>query len=504
MPRRPAPTTSRRHRAALAALCVLAFVAASCSSTSEIGLRSSAPSPDAPLAPGDPSALSDDVIGEGPQSSDLPAKAGAPRQRSGKTTPETVTVDGKTLRVSQGLRDGKLDIGIPWFDAGAAGLAVQAITGYSDASIADSKAQAEAVVKHINATGGIAGLEINPVFYQLQVASSTTASGRARDAQAACTRWTQDTHVFAFLVIIGPDDNYLQCAQDTNTPILTSGFPEGVDAVQYAAMPNLIYAPASLVFDDREKMLVDQMARAGVLNEKTKVGLMIDGSVSMAVRSARNTLIPELKRRKIPIASEIVFPDCVESPWDTYALQMRQAGVTHVYFSGTYCGSVPLLLFGRSADSQRWEPHYVISSDQGPAGNGNRQISDKGPRLHGVGWLPGADDGSVVDTPSRATCSKIMEEAGQADSTTTDIFATGRSYCETLLFLQAALRGSTDLSPGGLGAGAARLADSWAPVVTRGADFRNNHHFAANTVQRFAFDDSCGCMKYVGAPTRFR
>lgn len=497
---------TNRIRAAL--VVALFCTAAACSSAVRDDVKSSTAVTDPAAigatssttpAEGATAAASGKAVGASPKRAPGDKAGGAAAAATG-----TVTVGGKTLKVSHGVHNGMIDIGIPWLDAAAAGVAVKAITGYSNASIADSHAQAQAVVSYINTHGGIDGLKVNPVYYQLKVPNEESASGRAQEAQSACTAWTQDAHVFAFLVIIGPDPNYLECAAKNQTPIITSGFPEGVDAVQYAQIPNLIYAPGSLVFDDRERMLVDQMAKAGVLSSKSKVGIMIDGSTPMVKRAVDKTLLPELKRRGIPVVSQVAFPDCVESAYDTYALQMRQAGVTHVYFSGTYCGSVPLLLFGRAAENQKWSPEYVVSSDQGPAGNGNTQVSNKGAHMHGVGWLPGADDGSSSGTPAAKTCQSIMQAAGQGDSATTDIFGTGASYCEALFFLQTALTGTGELTPAGLSSGAAALADRWAPVVSRGADFRADHHFGVNTIQAFAFDQACGCMKYTGQPFRFR
>ena len=420
-----------------------------------------------------------------------------------------MTIAGKTLLVSHGVQNGEIDIGIPWLDAAQASVVVQAVTGVGNAPVADSHAQAQAVVDYLNAHGGIDGLKIRPVYYKLGISNDANASGRAQDAQAACAQWTQDNHVFAFLVVIAPDTNYLQCAKNTQTPLLTAGFPELVDSVEYGQIPNLIYAPASMVIDDRERMLVDQMSREGVLNPNTKVGLLVDGSVSMIKRAADNTLLPELKRLHIPVVSEVVFPDCIQSPWDTYVLQMRQAGVTHVYLSGTYCGSVPLLLFGRGADNQKWAPQYILSSDQGPAGNAGEN-SSHGAGYHGAGWLPLADIGSPTPlTPTATTCNTIMRDAGQAQQgyggkAGGDIFSTGTSYCETLLFLQAALRGSSQLTPDGVAAGAASLAGTWLPVVTRTTNFGANHHFAADTVQYFSYSPSCKCIAYTGAPFKFR
>lgn len=484
------------NRMRRAAAAVLAVVAAACSSTS--------PTQDQRLEASvtSTSAVQLDDLTPGASTT---AVSGAPspnrtaRSNSRAAPPIEVSVGNRKLTNSHGIVDGQLQIGIPWIDT-AAGKAALASIGGGGATLGDSRRQAQGVVDHINRTGGVAGLKLNPIFYEINVASSTNAAGRAREAQAACAAWEEDNEAFAFLVVLAPDDGHLACAQKTNSPAISSAAITTltVDEETFAQMPNLLYNPSGLLADQRERAMVSQMVAEGVLTSKSKVGIMTDGNVAASKRVVQRTLRPELAKRKIEVVHEIAISDCLDAPYSSYVLQMRRAGVTDVYMAAGNCGAAPVLFFGRAADSQGWYPHILVGSDEAPGGMPGTQSRRVVEQIYGVGWQPRYDtaysDGADV-SPTDALCGEIMEGIGEPQD---DAFDMANSYCDALLFLQAALRGSTTITPDGLAAGAAALRDTWQSVWTPRTNFAGGHLYGANAIRPLAFSADCECMRYTG------
>jgi len=412
-----------------------------------------------------------------------------------------VQVAGRTLTVSHGVVNGHIQIGIAWVDASQANVVLKGLAG-GNAKVGDSKAQAQAVVDYLNAHGGIAGLTIDPVYYQFNASNLETPSGRAQETQAECAYWTQDHHVFAVLVVLAPDDNLLSCAAKTQTPIISAGFGQVADDVQYGQIPNLLYWPSGVTVDQRETLVVDRMVQSGELTPKSKVGVLIEGDSGMFKRAASRTLLPALQRNNIPVASQVVYPDFIDAPWDSYVLQFRQAGVNTVYFGASEGGGWSALFFTRAASNQKWYPQFIMASDLSVDGIGTLGAPDEAPYIHGTGWLPFADTGNSSPLSANgALCKKIMNSISQPDHDTLNM---GVGYCETLFFLEAALANSTNITPAGIGAGAAGLGTGFAPVLTRGSSFTAAIHYGANVVQDFVYNASAKSMAYVGKPATIR
>lgn len=474
-----------------------------CSSTDTVGLDAaaapSADSVDDPAGAADGLAARDTNARDDAGAAARPSSAASGR-RSSAPANRTEQVAGRSVTVSHGVSDGKIKIGIAWADASQAGTAIGAIGG-PGGRLGDGKVQSKAVVDYINARGGIAGLAIEPVYHQYNVSNLVTASGRAAEAQAECSAWTEDTQVFAMLAILTGDQILLDCAAKTNTPILSSVIGQTADQTQFDQTPNLLYSPSGVTVDAREKFQVDRMTKAGVLTPKSKVGVLIEGNSPMNKRAADRTLFPELKRHRVPVVSQIVYPDFIDSPWDSYVLQFRQAGVDTVYMGNTEGGIWALSFFARAASNQRWYPTFVVSSDHKPA-IVSGLVPDEAPGFRGAGWKPNLDTGETEPLSENGRiCTEIMHSVGQPDYDTT---SQGVGYCETLFFLRDALAGSRNITPEGLAAGAAALGSRFPAILTRTPDFSGGVHYATNVVQEFVYNRDCSCMVYVGKPAALR
>lgn len=451
--------------------------------------------------------VADDATGAPAADPDVPTPAataagGERRARKSQGSPSptrTEQVGGRALTVGKGVDDGRIKIGLAWLDTEQADAALRALAGSdTGGALGNSKEQAQAAVDHINASGGIGGLEVEPVYHEYNVPNLTTASGRARETQAQCSRWTEDTEVFAMVVVLAPDDNIVSCAEKSQTPVISAG-PVGqvISEAEYSKIPDLLYHASGVTIDQREVLQVDRMVAAGILSTKTKLGLLVEGNSAMFKQAAERSLLPALARHRIPVVRQIVYPDFIESPWDSYVLQFRQAGVDTVYLGATQGGVWSSLFMTRAADNQKWYPNYIMGSDNLPY-SVPTGAPDQAPNVYGAGWIPASDIGSTEPlSPAGNRCRKVMQEAGQKESG-------ALGYCEALFFLQAALQGSTTITTGGLAAGTARLGTSFQAVMSKGTHFSAKLHYGANVVENIAYDAKCSCIVYVGQPGRLR
>src|SRR5713101_8186469 len=88
-----------------------------------------------------------------------------------------------------------LKVGIEVLDFGNA-LAALGIAGTAPPK-EQTEGEYQAVIDRINASGGLLGHKLEPVFYLYQGTSSASA---AQQDQAGCAAFTQDNHVFAALI----------------------------------------------------------------------------------------------------------------------------------------------------------------------------------------------------------------------------------------------------------------------------------------------------------------
>ena len=412
----------------------------------------------------------------------------------------TETVGGRTVLVGHGITPTRIEIGIQWLDAAGSASAISAVGGKSSAS-GNVKKDAQSVVDYINAHGGVAGRQIAPVFYQANIQNLTTESGRSQEAQSMCASFTQDHHVFAMVFLTASNDNVLDCAQRTQTPILTNSLGQMIDDQRYAQMANYIYDPSDMTVDQRERMLADQMVQRGLLTPSSKLGLLIEGNSPMFKGAADRTLIPELRKYHIPVASEAIYPDFIESAWSTYVLQFQQAGVTNVYFGDSEGSGWAAVFFMEAAENQHYFPKYEFATDHGFSFVAGSAPADQLVNVQGEGWVQSRDlsgsDATQPLTSTGAVCAQIMKSVGEPP-------VNGPPLCEPLFLLQKGLGAATDLTPGGFATAVEALKDSWPPVFVRRALFGPGHHLGAVEIRDVGFDRSCTCFKYTSAPRGIR
>ena len=108
----------------------------------------------------------------------------------------------------------------------------------------DERPITEALVKYLNAHGGIAGRKIDPIYYEYDaVTGGTWDSPRPR---AACDQFNNDDKVFAVISgHVGQTDSLLDCLAKGKTPLVTQNqWP--YDGKYYTDYKNYLYQPGRM------------------------------------------------------------------------------------------------------------------------------------------------------------------------------------------------------------------------------------------------------------------
>jgi hypothetical protein len=399
-----------------------------------------------------------------------------------------------------GVSDTAIKIGILEYDS-AAGDAINLATGGGDVNGESSmtgRQVYEAVAEYMNARGGLAGRKIQPVFVAQDVSQYATPSGRQREQQRACDAFTQDHKVFFMNGAGATEELMVDCAARHRTPIMASRIQVYPDERRFAAVAPYWYAPHGFTAEHRERGLAHELLANGFFGRGAKVGLLIEDRPGIRTGVARAKQV--LEGAGIDIAAEIVYPDFLASPWDTYILQLQARGVTHVVMSATSGASQSARSMMQAAESQRWRPKWGIATDNRPkdlfVSNAPReQLAN----TWGMGWSAAEDiDIAAEVSGPNAQCRQIVPKGG-AESR--------RVACELYFFLKAAFDRMTVISAPAFARAVESLGTSYVGQFTINGmtRFGPGRHDGPELVRTFTFDPRCGqegaaCFRYVGPP----
>jgi hypothetical protein len=392
-----------------------------------------------------------------------------------------------------------VQLGLAWLDTAQANGAVTAVSGGAIGAFqGDQKIQAQALVDYMNAHGGLAGRKIEPVFWQLDLSNQLTKSGRQQEAQKMCATFTEDNHVFAMLSggVSLPEHLIVDCAARTKTPLIM-GKTDGMlylSESKLAQVADYYYWPSGLSAERRERAVVAGLRRQGFLKPSSRVGLLIQDDPYIK-EGVEKGLKPALAAAGINVAAQAVYPDFIESPWQSYVLQMQTANVDFVYFASTTGSAFPALLFMRSADSQHFEPQYGLGGDNSACGLVTLNAPEAQVKnAHAVGWNVGQDTCETpIVSPHDATCRAIWAKIGQPE------YGNANSYCEGMFLLSDALGGST-VSVANLAKGVNALGKGQQSVWTYETFFAPDRHAAVGVVRDSNYRADCRCFRYTSPP----
>lgn len=367
------------------------------------------------------------------------------------------------IAFGRGITDTTIRLGFWHADAAAYNAAGAALGGSANFYQADDpKGIQSAVIDYVNAHGGIAGRKIVPVWHELLASNAATKEGRIRDAQTACATYTEDNSVFAFMGSgQWTEDNIVECAARTKTVLVDEWSARtGVwlSEKRMAQAGDYYYTVNGLTAERRERAMVDALARQGFFTPGAKVAVMTENQPSIR-EGVNRGLKPALAAKGVNVATEIVYPDIIESPWQSYVLQLQTERVTHVIFSAATSEGWPTLLFMRGAESQTYRPQYGISGLPAVWIQGNAP-REQLRNARGMTWLAGFFGEQYPPlSETDKTCRSIMRPKGYPE-------AIGGPWCDYLLFLKQALEQADALTPAGLAAAAGRMGGAWRSTRT--------------------------------------
>lgn len=363
----------------------------------------------------------------------------------------------------------------------------------------DQVATANAVVKDMNARGGIAGRKIVLVTYDYT--AQQQLQDREGGGQAACARWTQDRPVFAVInpVTIG-QDTLTACLTKHQTPLIDIDSNSVRLQADFARYAPYLYAPAWMSMERMAAAWMQRLSAAGYFNggwaadptqagtSPTKVGILADSTFhgDDFVRITKDALA---KQGQSVAATYVgTYQDMSQA-----VLKFRQNGVTHVIPQV----ASDLLFFAQAAESQNYRPRYGMSSIDSPGGAPTNIPAQQLNGALGMGLIPTADVASAQDpgdvSGAQAACRKVLQGTGQ-DPANRGALGFALRTCDGFNFLATAVA-KGGLSPVGIQRGAQAMG-SMPPASTFGIALPNGRSDGASASRDLAYRNDCNCFVY--------
>lgn len=439
-----------------------------------------------------------------------PTTSGAAEKPAGSTRPDSAsgatdgTVPGAPAPVGppagKGFTASTISIGIELLDESSNQGA--RLIGASNTDTGPTRKYATAVVDHINASGGIAGRTVTPVFHTTNVLTGSWDS----HAQAACADFAEDNKVFAAVAAMYQLSEVLaRCLAQHTTPVVLNGRAVRDDPM-LAELSDFLYMPSRMSATRFAGLTIDGLADLGFFEPGAKVGILrFDQPVQARVTSG--VIRPRLAQLNVNVVAEeaVSYPDSINGFGATSAqlssavLRLRAAGVTHLVPLDDH--GILCFLFMPQAESQGFRPRYGLSTNNQPFVIEDNSPPEQFKRAVGVGWVP-ADDVAFGrnpgGNPTEDLCRAVFQKAG-AEFPSRFAWSNALNYCDSLLFLKAALDRAPTLSVAGLRAAVANLADGgFTSAYTFRTRFTRDRHDGAAAYRAFRFADDCRCVRYEG------
>ena len=424
------------------------------------------------------------------------AGAGNPGSHGGSTSarPTAGGTAASSVRLYRGVTATTITIGV--VDNTDSGSTLGA-SGLGAAAIGDGKAQANAVLKDLNAHGGIAGHTVQPAFHD--VATADLASDPSGSGEKACLDLSSQ-NVFAAVVPISiTDANTLACFAQHDIPVIVDN-TSGYDTAELNQFLSYMYVPSAMSLTRAARTMVTEFASAGYLNSGGVYGVVAP-DLPEYHRAYEQGLIPALQAKGITVKDKLVYSTSggqSQTDFQNGALNFFSENIDHVISLGKQS---QISFFMIQADKQQYRPRYGLSSFDNP-----QLLETLAPKAQltnavGAGWNPVLDnDTSHSVQPINANAKRCSDDmnASNVSNSTGNAVAAAFETCDVFFFLQSALTSPSQLSSAGLlqavnGLGGAYQAPNTFQVV-----MGQNKHDGASAVRDFGFDGSCSCFLYRG------
>lgn len=426
----------------------------------------------------------------------------------GATAP---TSGGSTAPVSTGPttypKGAPIKIGVAVIDYSALATAFGAKLAY------DELGPYKAMFAYINSHGGLAGHQIVPYY----VKSNGDAADYDTQSQEACSTFTQDDHVQVVITYEYYQPTLAKCLQNANVAMIDGG-EYGLSESDLQADSGYL-SPGSLSLEREAKIVFGGLARTGVINKKSVVGILSQDCADAS--NVNNNVLPALAKL-YGFKEDVVQLTCYTgvaslgsstNQIQSSVLKFRTDGVTQV-FALTASEGTAITLFNKDAESQKYYPKYLVSSNAVPYTN---SISSPGfpadmlDGMHAIGWQPATDLGPAVQFSANALAEqrlcKAMDPTEGGASGAGNLAQAVRegffSACDDILLLQKILAsngGQTTLAA--IRAGYESQGSSFTSAQAYGGaiSVSSSKHDGAAEYVPFSYIQSCKCFKEDSAP----
>jgi hypothetical protein len=419
-----------------------------------------------------------------------------------------------------GVSARQIEIGIPYAYNGTQANQAAGANGITQG---DEQGEAQALINQINASGGILGHKLVPVWFPENALTTETTD---QIAQSECQEFEQDHHVFA--IFDGGTQIIEQCAQQAGAVEVNDDLSFSV-ARTFATYPS--YFEVSMMDLNRIVLNEAQALQAqsyfaawnATLGQAdtspgaaAKVGIITydDPDFQYAVN---DVLVPELRRLgHAPSSADVIYVTEPQSNSDlgtlsaetsNAILKFRQDGVEHVLIVDAT--GLITLEFLNDAQSQHYYPRYGWSSQNGPEAlesPGDVPAAQMTGSM-GIGWIPALDlssadnpDNGPYSNPARRACIALMTKDGYSFSDT-NAESVALALCAQFAFLQAAIKaGGPVIDQAHFIAGADQLGGWSGAGDTFGNFIGSAQHDGAAYYRYYQWVPSCSCMRYTSGP----
>ena len=357
--------------------------------------------------------------------------------------------------------------------------------------------ETEAVIKHINANGGLGGKTIVPVFHT----SDPLAGSFDALVEAACRDFTEDHKVFAAMSdALTPSINLAACMAKRKTPLIwTLEFL--IDDATAKSLAPYLYQPHTLHWS-RLGAYVDNLVSTGFLRKGSRIGLIrYDNGVHKGYAGIFKS---RLAKAGLKLTEEAAIGQpraaanagAAAAELSSAGLRFRAAQVDRVIFVPS--GAVLPYLFMPGAEANGYRPLYGLSSLDPPDFVSQNVPPAQLGGARAVAWLADVDtrEPTVRNLPAAQRCEDAVRKGGGPVGGGEFIIA----YCEALFLLKDALDRNPVYTMAGLRQGILGLGRSWRSPRTFATRFSSGWHDAVAAVRMMRFDTTRGSFLYDGAP----
>lgn len=390
-------------------------------------------------------------------------------------------------------------VGSYYLEGGSTALAA---AGFAGLVIPDNKPLTDAMVKYLNAHGGLGGRQIQLVWFKYV----SGGDPHTQDA-AACQTFTQDHHAYLVLGGISSGAGELApCLTKHGVPLI--GANAGGDARYFAQNHRYVYEPGQASFTRGLSTLVANLDSQGWFKGGPKIGVVQYEGASYD-HAVDDGLVSALAQRGLRVADRVKFSgidnNSIAAGSANAVVKFHGEGINRVVFMAP--GGAAATYFMNAASSQQWHPQYGIWSADSPYVLAITAAADQLANAVGIGYQPGLDVGTAQDptasTPEAKKCLAFWDSVGQTDHSALNN-PLQRATCDvvnTLLLAVATVPDATT-STAALEAGYDKVAGGYVPAGTFAVRFRQGSHDAAAGYRKLFYRQDCKCFVYAGATQR--